>query len=46
MNVISLPSNVVIFQPGKLQTKLEDVQKVYEGEAKSAKITTFVKENL
>lgn len=39
-------SNVVIFQPGKLQTKLEDVQSVYKGEAKSAKITAFVKENL
>lgn len=39
-------SNVVIFQPGKLQTKLEDVQNVYKGEPKSAKITAFVKENL
>lgn len=39
-------SNVVIFQPGKMQTKLEDVQNVYEGEAKSTKITAFIKENL
>lgn len=41
-----LPSEVVIYQPPQLQTKLADTEVTYKGEATANDLSTFVKENL
>lgn len=39
-------SQVVIFQPPQLHTKMEDSATVYDGEAKLSNLKAFIKANL
>ena len=39
-------STVVIFQPPRLHTKLEESRMVYDGPPRSGKLKDFVQENL